>query len=116
ASAAYADDAYAFTRIGQPERALGVALVSSVLGGLFGGVVLMLLGSLLAPLAILFGVAEYFWMYLLGLSCAVIVSQGSTLKAVLALLLGLLLSTVGLSAVHTQARFTLGQPELYQGI
>ena len=63
-----------------------------------------------------FSVAEYFWLYLLGLSCAVIVAHGSLLKAVLALLLGLLLSTVGLSAVHTEARFTFGSPELYEGI
>jgi TctA family transporter len=32
------------------------------------------------------------------------------------LLIGLLLSTVGLSPVHTEARFTFGQPELFQGI
>jgi putative tricarboxylic transport membrane protein len=116
ASAAYADDAYAFTRRGQADRVLGVALVSSVLGGLFGAVVLMLLGTLLAPVATWFGGPEYFWLYLLGLSCAVLVSRRSTLKTMLALLLGLLLSTVGLSAVHTQARFTFGRPELYQGI
>lgn len=116
ASAAYADEAYAFTQAGQSDKALGIALVCSVLGGLFGAVVLILFGSLLAPLAVRFGVAEYFWLYLLGLSCAVVVSQGSTLKAMLALLLGLFLSTIGLSAVHTQARLTFGQPELYQGI
>jgi len=34
----------------------------------------------------------------------------------LALLIGLLLSTVGLSAVHTEARFTFGRAELFQGI
>jgi len=38
------------------------------------------------------------------------------LKGAFALLLGLLFSTVGLSPVHTQARFTFGRPELYQGI
>src|SRR5690606_4867434 len=61
-------------------------------------------------------VTEYFWLYLLGLSCAVLVSRGSTLKATFALFLGLVLSTVGLSAAHAQARFTFGRPELFQGI
>ncbi|HEY8504775.1 MAG TPA: tripartite tricarboxylate transporter permease, partial [Gemmataceae bacterium] len=116
ASAAYAAEAYAFTQRGQSDRILGIVLVSSVAGGLFGAAVLLLLGSVLAPLAVHFGVAEYFWLYLLGLSCAVVVSRGSKLKALLAMLLGLLLSTVGLSAVHTEARFTFGQTELYQGI
>jgi TctA family transporter len=52
----------------------------------------------------------------IGLGCAVVVSRGSALKGAFALLLGLLFSTVGLSPVHTQARFTFGRPELYQGI
>jgi len=78
--------------------------------------VLILVGHQLAKVAMWFSVTEYFWLYLLGLSCAVIVARGSLLRATSGLLLGLLLSTVGLSAVHTQARFTFGQPELYQGI
>jgi len=115
-SAAYADDAYALTRAGRSAEALGTCLTFSVAGGLFGAVVLMLFAPALAAVATWFTVAEYFWLYLLGLSCAVIVSRGSTLKATLALVIGLLLSTVGLSAVHTQARFTFGQAELFQGI
>jgi TctA family transporter len=50
------------------------------------------------------------------LSCALIIAQESLAKGVLAVLLGLLLSTVGLGAAHTEARFTFGRPELYQGI
>ena len=116
ASAAYTDDAFEFTKRGQADLALGVALVFSVVGGLFGAIVLMLVGHQLARVAEEFSVAEYFWLYVLGLSCAVIVARGSLLKALFALLLGLLFSTVGLSAVHTQARFTFGQAELYEGI
>lgn len=116
ASAAYVDDAYALTRAGRSDEALGAALVSSVLGGLFGAVVLMALGHQLARVATLFSIAEYFWLYVLGLSSAVVVSRGTLSKASLGMLIGLLLSTVGLSAVHTEARFTLGRPELYQGI
>ncbi|MDX1618219.1 MAG: tripartite tricarboxylate transporter permease [Balneolaceae bacterium] len=116
ASAAYVDDAYAFTRRGESEKPLGAALTGSVLGGLFGAVVLMLLGGQLAKIATMFSVAEYFWLYLLGLSSAVVVSRGPVLKSLLGLLIGLLLATVGLSAVHTEARFTFGLPQLYQGI
>jgi TctA family transporter len=116
ASAAYADDAFKLAKQGHADLALGVALLFSVVGGLFGALVLMLLGHQLARVAEAFSVAEYFWLYLLGLSCAVIVSGSALLKSLFALLLGLLLSTVGLSAVHTQARFTFGLPELYEGI
>lgn len=116
ASAAYAEDTYFYTRRGESERALGVALLGSVTGGLFGAIVLTLIGHQLAELATYFSVAEYFWLYVLGLTSAVIVSRGPLLKGLLGMLIGLLLSTVGLSPVHTEARFTFGQPELFQGI
>lgn len=116
ASAAYTEEAYGFTRRGQADRALGVALVSSVVGGLIGALVLILLGHWLARGAAWFSAAEYFWLTMLGLSCAVVIARGSLLKGILGMLLGLLLSTVGLSAVHEQPRFTFQQPELYQGI
>jgi putative tricarboxylic transport membrane protein len=116
ASAAYVDDAYTLTRAGRSEEALGVALVSSVVGGLLGAVVLMGLGHQLARVATGFSIAEYFWLYVLGLSSAVFVSRGTLARGSLGMLIGLLISTVGLSAVHTQARFTFGRPELYQGI
>ncbi|MHC4177337.1 MAG: tripartite tricarboxylate transporter permease [Planctomycetota bacterium] len=115
-SAAYVDDAYALTRAGQSSRALGVGLVFSVAGGLFGTAILILFAPQLARIATAFSFPEEFWLYLLGLSCAVVVSRGSSLRAALGLLVGLLLSTVGLSAVHTQPRFTFGQPELQYGI
>jgi TctA family transporter len=88
----------------------------SVIGGLFGVAVLFLFARPFAGIATWFTVAEYFWLYVLGLGCAVVVSRGSALKGALALLIGLLCSTVGLSPVHTAARFTFGRPELYQGI
>jgi TctA family transporter len=90
--------------------------VFSIVGGLFGSLVLILLGHQLARTAAWFSAPEYFWMYVIGLSCAVVAGRGALLKGLFALLLGLLFSTVGLSAVHTEARFTFGFSELYQGI
>jgi TctA family transporter len=116
ASAAYADDAYALAQRGEAGRALGNALWFSVCGGLLGALVLMLLGHQLAKMAAWFSVTEYFWLYLMGLSCAVVVGRFGIARSLAGLMIGLLLSTVGLSAVHGQARFTFGHPELFQGI
>lgn len=116
ASAAYVADAYALSKQGRAGSTLGVMLWSSVMGGLFGAVVLMVSGDQLARFASWFSVSEYFWLYLLGLSCAVVVGGASVSRSLLGLLIGLMFSTVGLSAVHGQARFTFGQPELFQGI
>lgn len=42
ASAAYVDDAYQMTLQGRPEYALGIGLVFSAIGGMFGTIVMML--------------------------------------------------------------------------
>ncbi len=116
ASASYTEEAYGLTKRGKADLAMGLALVSSVFGGLFGALILMALGPSLARVAAWFSTVEYFWLYLLGLSCAVVIARESLAKGLFAMLLGLMISTVGLSAVHAQARFTFGVPELYQGI
>lgn len=115
-SAAYTDDAYSLTRQGLHETSLGVSLVFSVAGGLFGALVLILAAPLLAKIAFQFTTYEYFWLYVLGLSCAAIVSTGSRLKGALALIIGLMFSTIGLSEVHSVPRFTFGFDELFTGI
>jgi TctA family transporter len=116
ASAAYTDEVHAFTRRGLQDRALGVCLVFSVAGGLLGALVLMLFAQSLARVATLFGTVEYFWLYLLGLGCAVVATRGSPVRAALGLIVGLGLSTVGLSTAHGSERFTFGIAELYRGI
>src|SRR5512138_3064933 len=54
ASAAYTDEAYAMTRKGQAELALGAGLVFSVIGGLFGTAVLIVAAPALAEFALKF--------------------------------------------------------------
>ena len=117
ASAAYADQAYRLGKRGMARQLLGFSLLCSVTGGIIGAIVLMLLGSQLAKAARLFSVTEYFWLCVIGLSCAVLVAPGTARwKAIVSLLIGLLLSTVGLSSVHGVPRFTFGSAALYQGI
>jgi putative tricarboxylic transport membrane protein len=116
ASAAYAAEAHELSQQGQGGRVLGTALMASVTGGLFGALVLMSLGSRLAGIASWFSVAEYFWLYTVGLTCAVLVAPGRISLSLISLALGLLCSTVGLSAVHAEPRFTFGVPELLGGV
>ena len=116
ASAAYANDAYALARRQMHEQALGVSLFFSVVGGLFGTLVLVVAAPLLARVATGFTSYEYFWLYLLGLTCAAIVADDSRLKGLLALLIGLLLSAVGLGTDYSTPRLTFGQDRLITGI
>jgi len=112
ASAAYTDESYMMTKNGHAETVLGADLVFSVVGGIFGTVVLVLAAPSLAEIALKFSSFEYFWLVLLGLTCAVIITVGDTLKGVVSLLLGLLISAIGLDNPAGHPRFTFGSIEL----
>ncbi|HIY23064.1 MAG TPA: tripartite tricarboxylate transporter permease [Candidatus Brachybacterium merdigallinarum] len=115
-SAAYTEDAFALTRNGKGALGLGVALVASVIGGLFGSVVLIFVSPILGEFALRFTSYEYFWVAVLGLTAAVIVSKGAQLKGGIALMTGLLVSTVGLDVTLGHPRFTFGEEQLYRGV
>ncbi len=116
ASAAYADESYRMTLKGQAELALGAGLVFSAIGGLFGTAVLILFSPSLAEFALKFSSFEYFWLMILGLSGAIFIGNSSKLKATVSLLLGLLVSCVGLENPAALPRFTFDVPELMSGI
>jgi len=116
ASAAYTDEAYAMTRKGQAETALGAGLVFSAIGGLFGTLVLIVSAPALAEVALKFSSFEYFWLVLLGLTCAIVITAERPLKGVVSLLLGLMIACVGLGNPAGFPRFTFGNTELMGGL
>ncbi len=116
ASAAYTDEAYALTRKGQAELALGASLWFSALGGIAGTVALMIMAPALAEMALSFSTFEYFWLSLLGLMCATLVARSSPIKAIAAALLGLLVACVGIENPGGVPRFTFGSTDLLGGI
>jgi putative tricarboxylic transport membrane protein len=116
ASAAYTDEAYLLTRSGRAELALGAGLVFSALGGIFGVLVLIVAAPALAEVALKFSSFEYFWLVMLGFTCAVFIAGSDPLKGTVSLLLGLLISCVGLENPAGVPRWTFGNAELAGGI
>jgi putative tricarboxylic transport membrane protein len=116
ASAAYTDESYAMSKNGQLDLNLGVNLVFSVMGGLIGVAILILCAPALAEVAINFSSFEYFWLALLGLTCAVFMTTDMPLKGVTSLLLGLAINTIGIDPAAGYPRFTFGGVEVLQGI
>ncbi len=116
ASAAYANEAYAMTRKGLAEQALGTGLISAAAGGLFGTVILVTSAPALAEFALKFSSFEYFWLACLGLSCAVFISTDSPVKGLVSLLIGLFIATIGLDITAGYPRFTFGSVELMGGV
>jgi putative tricarboxylic transport membrane protein len=116
ASAAYTDEAYAMTKKGLAEVALGAGLVFSAIGGLFGTAVLMVAAPTLAEFALRFSSFEYFWLVLMGLTCAVFISSDQPVKGLVTLFLGILIACVGLGNPAAYPRFTFGSTEMLGGI
>ncbi|MFC3126456.1 tripartite tricarboxylate transporter permease [Pseudoroseomonas globiformis] len=116
ASAAYTDEAYAMTRKGQAEMALGIGLWFSAIGGIVGTLSLMIMAPTLAEVALNFSSFEYFWLALLGLMCATLVARSSPVKAIAAMLLGLLFACIGMENPAGAPRFTFGMTDLLGGI
>nr|WP_150117365.1 tripartite tricarboxylate transporter permease [Microvirga vignae] len=116
ASAAYTDEAYALTRKGQAEIALGAGLWFSALGGIAGTISLVVMAPALAELALNFSTFEYFWLAFLGLMCATLVARSSPVKAIASMLLGLFIACIGMENPGGVPRFTFGITELLGGI
>jgi putative tricarboxylic transport membrane protein len=116
ASAATTLDGYEMARQGKGGEALGISLISGLVGGLFGLVVLVLATEPLARVALAFTPAAYFALAVLGLSVIASLSGGSLLKGVIGAGLGLMVATVGTDPVSGVPRFTFNSPELLGGI
>jgi len=98
----------------------GAALATSALGSFFAGTVATILvaasGPMLTSVALSFGPADYFSLMLLGLIISAVLAQGSVLKSVAMVVLGVALGLVGTDVQTGQQRFTFGIPELSDGI
>ena len=116
ASAAYTDDAYALTKKGLAHVSLGICLLTSAIGGIFGAIVLSVFAPPLAMIALKFSSFEYFWLCLLGLTTSAFIMQGSPIKGIISLALGLLVSTIGIDPVSGVPRFTFGSSALIGGV
>ncbi|HET7651146.1 MAG TPA: tripartite tricarboxylate transporter permease [Gammaproteobacteria bacterium] len=109
-------DGYQMARQGRAGPALAIAAIGSFFAGTVGTLMIALFGPPLASVALKFGAAENFSLMVLGLVMAVVMARGSVLRAVCMVLLGILFGTVGTDVNSGQYRFTLGIPELADGI
>ena len=109
-------DGYQMARKGRAGPALGMAAIASFIAGTFGVVALMLVAPPLARLSLAFSAPEYFALMVLGLAMVVLLSGESLTKALLAMLLGLWIASMGTDLFSATSRFTFDQVELLGGI
>ena len=101
---------------GQGGVALSISAWSSFVGTIVAFVGIVLFAPLLARWALAFGPAEYFALMCFAFACIAGLMGDAPMKAVLAALIGLSLSTVGLDSNSGVYRFTGGDVHLSDGI
>lgn len=116
AAIATAQDGNAMFRQGRGGEALGLSLTGSVLGGLFGALVLAVFAPLLARLAAEFGPREYLAVCVFGLAVVVRVAGASLWKGLAMAGVGLWLTTWGTDPLSGAERYTFGSYQFYSGI
>lgn len=116
AAAATVIDGFEMNRRGRGGEALGISLMSGLVGGLFGLLVLAVATGPLARVALAFTAPAYFSLGILGLSAIAGLSGRSLIKGAFAACLGLMLATVGTDPVSGVPRFTYDSPDLLAGI
>jgi TctA family transporter len=109
-------EGYKMARNGRAGAALAIAAIGSFFAGSVATVLVAASGPILTEVALSFGPWEYFSLMLLGLIISAVLAQGSVLKAIAMVTLGVGLGLVGTDVQTGQQRFTFGIPELSDGI
>lgn len=100
---------------GEAGKALGVGVVFSFVGTIFGLIMLVTISPLLASVAIKFGAFEYCAVAVCALALVISLAGRDLVKGLMGAFFGLMIATVGLSPVDSMKRFTFGLSELTSG-
>lgn len=108
-------DGHPMAMKGEAMKALGIAIVFSFMGSIFSFIILTFFSPLLADVALKFTPAENFGICFFALTMVAILSSGNMVKGLLAGMLGLVFSMIGMSPIDGTARFTFGSRNLMAG-
>lgn len=109
-------DAYPMSKRGEPGRALGLCIVASFIGGIVSVLVFALLSPVIAEAALEFSAVEYFALGVFGLTIIASVSGQSIVKGLVAGLIGVLISLIGIDSLSGMVRLTADIPDLIGGV
>ena len=115
-AAATALDGHPMAKRGEAERAMKFALYSSVTGDMISDVMLIFLVVPVAAIALQFGPLEFTSVLIFAFALLAGISGGSLIKGLIAIVLGVLLSTIGLDPMDSSARMTFGTVYLFDGL
>jgi putative tricarboxylic transport membrane protein len=109
-------DGYAMARKGRAGAALAIAAIASFAAGTVSVIGLQFFAPLLARSALAFGPAEYFVLTVLGVVLLSNLTGKSRSKSLILMMIGLILSTVGMDPIGGLERFSFGIETAQGGI
>ncbi|MGI6850932.1 tripartite tricarboxylate transporter permease [Mesorhizobium sp. 1B3] len=109
-------DGYPMAQQGKAQRAIALAAIASLVGGILSWIVLAAFAEPLSRWATGFTPFDYFALVLLALAFIVTLSEGALLKGLLSAALGFLCALPGIDPSSAQARLTFGLVELNAGV
>ncbi|MFC7406860.1 tripartite tricarboxylate transporter permease [Georgenia alba] len=109
-------EGHRMAKAGRAPQALATAAIGAFIGGVVSSVVVVFLAPALADFSANFGPAEFFALALFAFVATSSVVSDSALKGLAALVLGLGIAAVGIDPITGTERFSLGVPQLFDGI
>jgi putative tricarboxylic transport membrane protein len=109
-------DGYPMARKGQPGRALGLSACSTCIGGLIGCAILVAFLPILDKLPTFFHPPDFLALVTLAMLLVGTLGTDSIVKALVAAGAGLMMASVGPSAITGTFRYTFGAVGLYGGV
>jgi putative tricarboxylic transport membrane protein len=116
ASVMTAVDGHQIARRGRAGAALSIAAIGSFLAGMAAVTAVVFVTPPLSAMALKFNAPEYFLLAALGITATASLGGSSAPRAMIAALLGLMISLVGTDPVSGTPRLTFGEPKLLEGI
>jgi TctA family transporter len=109
-------DGHPMAKKGEAGRAMGAGFMASLLGGIFGSIVLALLIPVARPIVLAITSPELFALAMVGVSFIAILSSTHKIKGLVMGLLGILVAGVGIFPFTGTPRFSFGTFYLQDGI
>lgn len=108
-------DGYPMAQKGLAGPALAISGIASFIGASISVIALTLFAPTLANIAIHFGPAEYFMLMVFAFATISSLMGSNPVKSLIGVLIGILISIVGVDSTTGVLRFTFDEAELYDG-
>ena len=109
-------DGHAMAKNGEAARAFGASYSASMIGGVFGALMLAAAIPIMRPLVLYLKTPDFFAICAFGLSIVAMLAGSQPLKGLAAAMLGMLASFVGIDDIAGVERWTFGQIYLWDGL